>query len=161
MKAFARTAAGVFCLGGFGCLLKVGIGLDCDGEDGPTSGPLLDRNLPIGDSDLILNLDDLTPSGVGKGGRIDLRITGDEEPGGDIGPTCLGVEAAARTVGAGSCLIDPRIVIRPPRLRLCARVRWKLLADASESLSYGGTVAVDFLIGGMLCGRAFGVAGAV
>ena len=53
--------------------------------------------------------------------------------------------ATALIVGAGSFLIDERIEnwlgFRRPR----ARVRWKLLAEASESLSYVGTAAMGFL----------------
>lgn len=113
----------------------------------------------MGDNDLILNLDDLTVSGVGDEERIDLRIAGDGDPGGDIATTCLGVEAAARIVGVGSSLIDPRIVMRPPWPRLCARVRWKLLADASESLSYVGSTVVAFFTAGMLCGRVLEIGG--
>lgn len=61
----------------------------------------------------MLNLDDFTASGVGEEGRIDFRMAGAGEPGGEIARTCLGTGAAPRIVGVGSCLIDPRIVIRP------------------------------------------------
>lgn len=82
------------------------------GEVGRTSGPL--RNLPIGDSDRILNLDDLTGSGVGEEDRIDLRMAGDGDSGGEMARTCLGAGALARRDGVGFCLMEPRIVYRPP-----------------------------------------------
>ena len=73
------------------------------------------RNLPIGDSDRILNFEDLTGSARdGEDGRRDRRIAGDGDPGGEIARTCLGAGALARIVGAGSCLMEPRIVDRPP-----------------------------------------------
>jgi hypothetical protein len=68
------------------------------------------RNLPIGDKERILNLEDLFGSGVGEEGRSEVRIAGDGEPGGEMARTCLGAGAFARIVGAGSCLIEPRIV---------------------------------------------------
>lgn len=72
----------------------------------------------------MLNLEFLIGSGVGELGRIDLRIAGEGDTGGDIERTCLGAGAVARIVGAGSFLIEPRMVYRPPwfRFRL-ARVR--------------------------------------
>jgi len=148
------TLAGVaFCFdgfGGFGCLLKVGIGFACVGDEGRTSGPF--RNLPIGDRDRMLNLEDLTGSGVGEEGRIDLRMAGDGDPGGEIARTCFGAGALARMVGAGSCLIEPRMVYRPPCSRPRFLTRWKLLADASESLSYVGAGAAIGFVAGALCG---------
>jgi hypothetical protein len=92
-------------------------------------------NRPAGESDLRLNLEDLIPppiegSGVGDEGRIDLRRAAG---GGDVA-TGGGME---RMVGAGLMLgagppvrIEERI---PPEGR--GRCRWKLLAEASESLS--------------------------
>lgn len=109
--AFEALAGGAFCfgaldgLGGSVCLLKTGIG--GVGDEGRTSDPL--RNLPIGDNDRMLNFDDFTGSGVGEEGRIDLRMA-DGVAGGEIARTCLGAGALARIVGAGSCLIEPRIV---------------------------------------------------
>jgi hypothetical protein len=112
------------------------------------------RNLPIGDNDRILNFEDFTGStGIGEEGRIDLRIAGDGDAGGEIARTCLDAGALACIVGAGSCLIEPRIVYRPPWSfdpRLL--VRWKLLAEASESLSYVGSGAATCLAAGILCG---------
>ena len=90
----------------------------------------------MGDNDRMLNFDDFTCSGVGEEGRMDLRMAGDGDPGGEMARTCLGAGALARMVGAGSCLIEPRIVYLPPWSRdPPLRVRWKLLAEASESLS--------------------------
>jgi hypothetical protein len=128
----------------------VGIGFACVGDEGRISGPF--RNLPIGDSDRMLNLDDLTGSGVGEEGRIDFRRAGDGDAGGEIARICLGAGALARMVGAGSCLIEPRIVYRPPCSRPRFLARWKLLAEASESLSYVGAGAAIGLAAGMLCG---------
>jgi hypothetical protein len=148
-----------FCfdgLDGFGCLLKVGIGFVCVGDEGRTSGPF--RNLPIGDKDRILNLEDFTVSGVGEDGRIDLRIAGDGDPGGEIARTCFGAGALARMVGVGSCLIEPRIVYRPPCSRPRFLTRWKLLAEASESLSYVGAGAALGFAEGMLCGLPWAAA---
>lgn len=57
---------------------------------------------------------------------------------------------------AGPPLMD--VLAKPPPLLRRARLRWKLLADASESLSYvGAGAAIDFLgvAAGRLCGRAF------
>ena len=68
----------------------------------------------MGDSDRILNFEDFTGStGIGKEGRMDLRIAGDGDAGGDIARTGLGAGALARIAGAGSCLMEPRIVYRP------------------------------------------------
>jgi hypothetical protein len=99
---------------------------------------LLALNLPPGDSDLILNLEDLGRSGLGEDGRIDCRNDGWAR-GGEMDRT----GAAALIVGAGPDLIEERIVdwFRRPR----DRVRWKLLAEASESLSYVGAAAIGFL----------------
>ena len=101
----------------------------------------------------MLNFDDLTVSGGGEDGRMDLRIAGDGDTGGEMARACFGAGALLRKVGVGSCLIEARIVYRP----LCCRdprflVRWKLLAEASESLSYVGTGAAFGLAAGMLCG---------
>lgn len=99
------------------------------------------RNLPAGDNDLILNLDDFTPlaSGVGDEGRRDFR---NEDGGGEavvVGGETGRMAGVFRIVGTASVLIDPRIVYRPPPPRprgaRARRSRWKLLAEASESLS--------------------------
>jgi hypothetical protein len=101
---------------------------------------LLALNLPPGDSDLILNLEDFGRSGLGEDGRIDCR-NADWGRGGEMDRT----GTAALIVGAGPDLIEERIVdwlwFRRPR----DRVRWKLLAEASESLSYVGAAAMGFL----------------
>jgi hypothetical protein len=109
----------------------------------------------------MLNLEDFTGSGVGEEGRMDLRSAGDGALGGEIARTCLGAGAFARIVGAGSCRMEPRMVYcaawsRDPRFR----VRWKLLAEASESLSYMGTGAVVCLAAGILWGRGLATAAA-
>jgi hypothetical protein len=108
------------------------------GIGGSTSLALLALNLPPGDSDLILNLEDFGRSGLGEDGRIDCRNAGWAR-GGEMDRT----GAAALIVGAGPDLIEERIVdwFRRPR----DRVRWKLLAEASESLSYVGAAAIGFL----------------
>jgi hypothetical protein len=108
------------------------------GIGGSTSLALLVLNLPPGDSDLILNLEDFGRSGLGEDGRIDCR-NDDWARGGEMDRT----GAAALIVGAGPDLIEERIVdwFRRPR----DRVRWKLLAEASESLSYVGAAAMGFL----------------
>lgn len=82
----------------------------------------------------MLNFDDLT--GSGEDGRMDFRIAGEGDTGGEMARTCFGAGALLRKVGVGSCLIEARIVYRPPCC-LDARllVRWKLLTEASESLS--------------------------
>lgn len=106
------------------------------------------RNLPAGDNDLRLNLDDLNPPPVvcsteGDDGRIDFRRAaggGDAAMGGEMGRMVgLGL-----MVGVGPDLIEDRIEYRP--LSPCearGRCRWKLLAEASESLSYVGAGALD------------------
>ena len=71
---------------------------------------LLDRNLPIGDNERMLNLEDFDTSGVGEVGRRDLRSAGAGDPGGEMERIGLGVGAAVLIVGAASCLIDARIV---------------------------------------------------
>jgi hypothetical protein len=81
-----------------------------EGSGGAASIGLLLRNLPIGDSERMLNLDDLGRSGVGDEGRIDFRMAGDGEPGGEIDRIALGAGAVALIVGAASCLIEARIV---------------------------------------------------
>jgi hypothetical protein len=123
---------------------------------------LLGLNLPAGDSDRMLNLEDLIPalagdSAVGDEGRMDFRITG----GGDM--ACTG--EVGRMVGAGVALmvgagpaplIDPRIVYLPASfLEARGRDRWKLLWEASESLSYVGAGVIVFLGAddATLCGR--------
>ena len=106
----------------------------------------------------MLNLDDLTVSGGGEDDRSDLRIAGDGDTGGEMARTCFGAGALLRKVGVGSCLIEARIVYRPlcrdPRLL----VRRKLLADASESLSYVGAGVTFDLAAGMLCGLGMAAA---
>jgi hypothetical protein len=58
----------------------------------------------------MLNLEDLTGSGVGDEGLIDLRIAGLGEAGGEIARTCFAAGAVFRIVGASSCLIEARMV---------------------------------------------------
>jgi len=107
----------------------------------------------MGESERILNLDDLGTSGFGEVGLIDFRIAGAADRGGDIERIGAGAGTLVRIVAVASCLIEDRIV-RPPPLRPLARVRWKLLAEPSESLSYVCTVAPGLAIAaGTLCGR--------
>jgi hypothetical protein len=108
MKAgFARSATGAL---GLACLTGAGAFRGGVGIGGAASIGLLDLNLPMGDSERMLNLDDLGGSGVGEDGRKDLRSAGAGDPGGEIARTFFGVGAAALIVGASSCLIDERIV---------------------------------------------------
>jgi hypothetical protein len=101
----------------------------------------------------MLNLDDLGASGFGEEGLMDLRIAGAADRGGDIERTGAGAGALVRIVAVASCLIEDRIV-RPPPLRPLARLRWKLLAEPSESLSYVGMMAPGLaIVAGTLCGR--------
>jgi hypothetical protein len=110
MKAgFARSATGAFAFG-CGCLPKPETFRVCVGKGGAASIGLLDRNLPMGDSERMLNLEDFGGSGVGEEGRMDLRSAGVGDPGGEIARTCLGAGAAVLIVGAVSCLIEARIV---------------------------------------------------
>lgn len=94
---------------------------------------LLGLNLPAGDNDRMLNLDDLTPalagdSTFGEEGRRDLLMVGggDVVWTGDVGRIVdVGV---ALIVGAGPDRIDPRIVYLPASfLEARGRDRWKLL----------------------------------
>lgn len=87
----------------------------------------------------MLNLEDFGASGVGEDGRRDLRIAGLGDPGGDIARICLGAGAVVRIVGAASCLMEERMERPPLLVARFPRAFWKLLADASESLSYAGT----------------------
>ena len=101
---------------------------------------MVGRNFLVGDSDLMLNLEDFTAptSGVGEDGRMDLRNEGgwgdDVETGGELGR----IVGVSLIVGAAADLIDRRMVywpLPPADDRGRRRWRWKLLADASESLS--------------------------
>lgn len=132
MKALPRS--GAFDLD---VLANVEVDLGAWGIGGSISFALFALNLPPGDSDLILNLEDLGRSGLGDDGLIDCR-NADCGRGGEMDRT----GAVALIVGAGSVLIEERMVnwfgFRRPR----DRVRWKLLAEASESLSYVGAAAM-------------------
>ena len=59
----------------------------------------------------MLNLEDLGASGVGDEGRIDLRIAGLGEPGGEIERIGAGAGAELRIDGVGPDRIDERIVL--------------------------------------------------
>ena len=132
LKALPRS--GAFDLD---VLANVEVDLGAWGIGGSISFALFALNLPPGDSDLILNLEDLGRSGLGDDGLIDCR-NADCGRGGEMDRT----GAVALIVGAGSVLIEERMVnwfgFRRPR----DRVRWKLLAEASESLSYVGAAAM-------------------
>jgi hypothetical protein len=109
----------------------------------------------------MLNLDDLT--GSGEDGRIDWRILAWGALGGEIDRTCAKAGAGAealKVAPAAGPLMD--VLEKPPPPFRRARVRWKLLADASESLSYVGAGAAIVLLeaAGRLCGRVFVAAAA-
>lgn len=142
LKVLERSA-GAF---DFGAFPNVEDDLGRTGIGGGSTSLIFFLNLPPGDSDLILNLEDFTGSGVGEDGRIDCRIAGCAG-GGEMART----GAAALIVGAESDLIEERIEYWPWFRRPCARVRWKLLAEASESLSFGAeTTGFTRDAGGML-----------
>lgn len=110
---------------------------------GAASKVLLRLKRPAGDRDLMLKREDFTfsgDSGVGEDGRIDfLSVDG----GGDVavrGGEIDRTGGAARIVGVGPERMDARMLYLPPLLlardvRFRWRSRWKLLTDASESLS--------------------------
>ena len=102
-----------------------------------------DRNLPVGDNDLRLNLEDLSPSlvtDIGEDGRKDFRRAAGGE-GAAVG------DGIARMVGVGLMVgVGPDLIVeRNPPFEVLGRCRWKLLTDASESLSYVGTAAFGLL----------------
>jgi hypothetical protein len=97
-----------------------------------------DRNFPVGDNDLKLNLDDFGASETGEDGRRDLRKAGAAEVESLLGGVMGRTADVLLIVGAGSVLIDRRMLIAPfmPReARFRCRSFWKLLTEASESLS--------------------------
>src|SRR5690242_16663340 len=126
LKALPLAGADAFS---FVCLPSV-VGFGNGGTGGSSFAFL--RNRPPGDKDLILNLDDFT--GSGEDGRIDWRMLDCGALGGDIDRTWVGTGAEALRVGpAAGPLIE--VLEKPPPPARRARLRWKLLADASESLS--------------------------
>lgn len=126
-----------FLAAGFvGFLVGIGGGTSTGGV---ASAKLLRRNRPVGERDRILKREDLGDSGVGDDARIDFLSVeggGDAAAGGEMDRTAAGV---ARIVGAAPPeRIEVRIVNPPPlllRARRFRRSRWKLLTEASESLS--------------------------
>lgn len=135
---------------GFG----IDFGLGSDGTGGSSLTFL--RKRPAGDNDLMLKRDDFT--GSGEDGRIDERKFDCDVLGGEIDRTWAGAGAGAEALIVGPAG-PPRIEVlaKPPPLLRRARLRWKLLADASESLSYVGAGAAMVFLGaaaGKLCGRA-------
>jgi len=80
------------------------------GIGGAASIGLAFLNLPMGDKERMLNLDDFGASGVGEDARMDLRRAGVGEPGGEIDLIWAGAGALLRMVGMGPDLIDVRIV---------------------------------------------------
>lgn len=135
---------------------------------GADSKVLLRLNRPAGDNDLMLKRDDLTPSGdsgLGDDGLMDFLSV---EGGGDValrGGEIDRTGGAARIVGVGPERMDVRIVYWPLLLRderFRCRSRWKLLTEASESLSYVGTGGTKALVFDgtpeALCGRGLAAA---
>ena len=103
---------------------------------------------PLGDRERMLNREDFVAagggSGVGDDGRSDFRRAagGGLAAGGELGR----IGGASRIVGVGPDRIELRIVYWPSPREGRRRSRRKLLAEASESLSYVGGITIGLAI---------------